>query len=623
MRFAVRSLLVFVFAFLLLLTLFKPALAKSDSGTNYQPTTTSPSFNNQTLHINAQSVLIELSSAVVCQLIGKDIVNKSSDCLGLDPRTGKIGYMKTQGVVGFMTQMITVLYTPPTHTSEYFRYLAGNFGIAKPVLAANPTPGGVGFNSLLTPFGTIWQTFRNLAYLVFVIAFLIVGVGIMLRIRIDPRTVMTIQNMLPKIIIGLILITFSFAIAGFIIDFMWVAIILVINVLSTIPITDQAGHTHTIMNSISQDSYQNPFQLVNVLGGIMGIATNGGVQVGALINQSMNPSNLSTVIQLPQSTSSGGGWNCDWWNIGCHIGTVLSVVGGVFSATIGGIVNNIIGILLGIIVGALAFMIIIVAVIWALFKIWLALIKAYIFTLADIIFAPFWILAGLIPGSTIGFGGWLRDMLSNLSVFPVTIAMFLLAKLLMDAVTGISTVYMPPLISGVSGSFGAIIALGILLSAPSVLDMTKAFFKAPKINLGPVEKGIAAGGAVIMAGGKRTWGSMYYKDKSGNMQGAAYYARLKTQQALFTNAPKVGGWVANTPPAKGLKWAGDTTVGKGVRTVVAAPVNVVAGGVNKVKETRVGKFVSTMTTAPANYPKDPASEWKEKPEDPTKQTPLP
>jgi len=201
--------------------------------------------------------------------------------------------------------------------------------------------------------------------------------------------------------------------------------------------------------------------------------------------------------------------------------------------------------------------------------------------------------------------------------------MFLLAKLLMDAVTGISTVYMPPLISGVSGSFGAIIALGILLSAPSVLDMTKAFFKAPKINLGPVEKGIAAGGAVIMAGGKRTWGSMYYKDKSGNMQGAAYYARLKTQQALFTNAPKVGGWVANTPPAKGLKWAGDTTVGKGVRTVVAAPVNVVAGGVNKVKETRVGKFVSTMTTAPANYPKDPASEWKEKPEDPTKQTPLP
>jgi len=64
-------------------------------------------------------------------------------------------------------------------------------------------------------------------------------------------------------------------------------------------------------------------------------------------------------------------------------------VGGVFSATIGGIVNNIIGILLGIIVGALAFMIIIVAVIWALFKIWLALIKAYIFTLADIIFAPF------------------------------------------------------------------------------------------------------------------------------------------------------------------------------------------------------------------------------------------
>ena len=56
----------------------------------------------------------------------------------------------------------------------------------------------------------------------------------MLRLKIDPRTVMTIQNQIPKIIIGLILVTLSFAIAGLLIDIMWIAIYLFYNVFSGI-----------------------------------------------------------------------------------------------------------------------------------------------------------------------------------------------------------------------------------------------------------------------------------------------------------------------------------------------------------------------------------------------------
>ena len=43
----------------------------------------------------------------------------------------------------------------------------------------------------------------------------------MLRIKIDPRTVMTIQNQIPRVIICIILITFSYAFAGAMIDVMW------------------------------------------------------------------------------------------------------------------------------------------------------------------------------------------------------------------------------------------------------------------------------------------------------------------------------------------------------------------------------------------------------------------
>jgi len=47
---------------------------------------------------------------------------------------------------------------------------------------------------------------------------------IMFRVRISPQTVITVQSALPKIIFTLILITFSYAIAGFLIDLMYVVI---------------------------------------------------------------------------------------------------------------------------------------------------------------------------------------------------------------------------------------------------------------------------------------------------------------------------------------------------------------------------------------------------------------
>lgn len=610
MKFAVRGLLILVCTVLVFFTFLKPALAQSHADNPLPDTSsaTQPSFNDGNLHVYSQNVLIEFSSAIICQLIGRDFTANSKGCLGLDFKTGKIGYVQNQGVVPFMEQMITVLYIPPTHTSDYFINLAANFGITKPTMAQTYA-NGIGFQSL-TPFESIWIVFRNLAYLCFIVVFLIVGIGIMLRIRIDPRTVMTIQNMLPKVVIGLVLITFSFAIAGFLIDVMWVAIILVINILIGVPIVNPENGALTHI-SVATANYENPFQFVNVLGGILGIASNGGGTVQSLIYQSINPQSLSTIVHLPNDTSGGTHWNCNWWDIGCHVSTLIGMVGDFISATIGQIFNAVIGGLISLIVGAIAFLIIIIAVIWALFKIWFALIKAYIFTIADIIFAPFWVIAGLIPGSSLGFGAWLRDMLSNLAVFPIVIAMFLLADILMTAVTGVSNAYMPPLISGVSGSFGAIIALGILLSAPGVIEMAKAIFKAPNINIGPVEKAIGAGAVVLATGGRRAWPKLYYRDKDNNLRGIAGYAQVNAQK-YATNVPGVVG----KPVKAAAGWAGNTRVGQAAQAVtekvtnlppvkaaasgVSTTVNVVTTPVRKVAG-GIQKGIQKLTAEPENY----------------------
>ncbi len=65
----------------------------------------------------------------------------------------------------------------------------------------------------------LWSKMRNLAYLGYVIVMIIIGFMIMFRHKIGGQTMVTIGNSLPNIVISLILVTFSFAIIGLIIDF--------------------------------------------------------------------------------------------------------------------------------------------------------------------------------------------------------------------------------------------------------------------------------------------------------------------------------------------------------------------------------------------------------------------
>ncbi|MCX6783854.1 MAG: hypothetical protein NT141_02195 [candidate division WWE3 bacterium] len=68
-------------------------------------------------------------------------------------------------------------------------------------------------------FGTtvldLWKAFRNLAYLLFVIILVAFGFMVMFRHEIKPQTVITVQDALPKVVVCLLLITFSYPIAGF------------------------------------------------------------------------------------------------------------------------------------------------------------------------------------------------------------------------------------------------------------------------------------------------------------------------------------------------------------------------------------------------------------------------
>ncbi len=461
-----KIIVLFIFSTLYLLFSTSAAFAQNNTPSlqvNSLPTNTNLDVPNN-LHNWTQTVMIEVMSSLSCQISGIDPTNPKGTCLGVDPITGKIGFLpkgdlekgEVGGAIGGMGNMISVLFTPPIHTSDYFQNLAQNFGIAKKTYAQT----GAGFDGL-RPLLKVWEGFRNIVYLFFVLVFVVIGLAIMLRVKIDPRTVMTIQNQIPKIIIGILLVTFSYAIAGFLIDMMYVSIHIVGNL-----IVDSADLDSSLPTQLSQES--NPFQAAghikantgNALTGLWTMATQPSQAIGNIIGQLFNSSWGKAITTL----------------IGLLLGGIIGAIIGFFTG------DNIISI----IVGGIAFLIIAIALLIALFRLWLALLMAYIHILIDVILAPFWIVGGLIPGSPINVGGWFRDLIANLAAFPATITMLLLGKVFYESFQKIpaDTFFVPPMVGARAtlDQIASLVGLGIILMTPNVVNMLKAALKAPKIE---------------------------------------------------------------------------------------------------------------------------------------------
>lgn len=494
--------LLFCFIIVALLYSFiasSPAFAQEGYVAPTQQTTQTSSLINfetnpdvpRNIHTLTQGVTLGLASSMSCLLFGIDPLTRDQRCLAPDPETNKLGYVEHSGsALGFVNSMISALYTPPIHSGEYVQYLSQNFGIVKPTYAQNNQTGN-GFDSIKPILG-LWVVFRNITYMFFVIVFTIIGIAIMLRVKIDPRTVMSIENQIPKLILGIILVTLSFPIAGFLIDFMWIATYLIIA---------------TIMPSITTGS-----QLVNVDG--LNIFDNPAGMIGSIHIQ-LGPGGGIGIPALLAITGKGaemiqnmivGSFPTDGWakvvleilnmmifsstmptRMACSLGWLgiavpkatcdLAGAGGIQNA-IGGI-----GALIGFfIMGGMLF--------FALFRLWISLLKAYISILLAIVLAPFWIVAGALPGSPLGFGAWIKSLLSNLLAFPATIAMLLLGFAFMTAFTtkapngAPQQMFTPPLL-GISpdpGVIGTIIGIGTILLASQVTNILKDAFKSPSLK---------------------------------------------------------------------------------------------------------------------------------------------
>ena len=503
------------------------------TGFSFARAQTVDTYPNTNLHAYTQDVFLEGLSATGCLLAGIDVVNPHQTCLTNSSAGPGPFSVNNSGLLGTFVAFTGDLYNPPIHTSDFTRDLAANFGVSK---AYAQTAGGAGFNSL-NPLLTIWKTFRNIAYLIFVIIFVLVGFGIMLRFNIDPRTVMSIENQLPKLVIGLILVTFSFAIAGLLIDLMWLVTWIMVNLLTGIncQMLEQAGKScQNLPGTVTANIFQDPFGFFNTVepNGFLGVAFGVGGSLGDVIRGLFTQGNSNQLGGIIPPVN--GNNNCTTFVVcGLH---------DLFTNVVLQDLGSIIGAILSYVISALGMLVVLVVLLVSMFRLWFSLIIAYGFIIFNILMGPFFIVFGMIPNSKVSFGSWIKDLLANLLAFPAVISVLLLGRLVMDAFTiNSQALFVPPMIGNPNGQSGGTNAMGFIfgfvtiLIAPQAIMLMQQLFGIEPGKLGAALGQSVAGGFGLIINAGKTAGRAYMGRQEYVMGASGKWDRRKWGAAIFGN----------------------------------------------------------------------------------------
>ncbi|OGC54723.1 hypothetical protein A2797_01485 [candidate division WWE3 bacterium RIFCSPHIGHO2_01_FULL_48_15] len=210
-----KPILLGLFAFSLFLVFAAVALARETTGDDYGAT-----FGNlwsdvaetscETTDLNCLTIntATSMENFLFTQIVGVeyDNVTKGVTAAMIDGEWDR-------GLAAATGRLLGSVYAnpPSVHLAGYFQEKLSNNILNSP---AQATVGTDFLNSILN----FWERMRDLAYGLFLIIMVSIGLMIILRREIAPRVVISFTNALPKIVIGLALITFSFPLIGLAVD---------------------------------------------------------------------------------------------------------------------------------------------------------------------------------------------------------------------------------------------------------------------------------------------------------------------------------------------------------------------------------------------------------------------
>jgi hypothetical protein len=373
---------------------------------------------------------------------------------------------------------------------------------------------GIGFSGLL-PLLPIWKAFRNIAYFLMAIVMITIGFLIMFRKKIDPKTVVTAQNAIPRVIIALILITFSYAIVGFMIDLMYVVLFFFIVLFKStgyLPGPDPATLTGMVGAFSSAEALYSQGNLGWIFGNVL-----------------WDPYKILFGINFGE-----GAWMASLGS------AAVAIITGVFGSTI----PLTWGITIGAAIMPVFHLILTIAMLYLFIRLVIFFITSYIQIILSLLMAPIQLLFEALPGSN-AFSSWFKNLVANLAVFPLGGAMFMLSSIFaqfanqgpvyspdlsnIETLNPFTTrdttaIWLPPYTGFWANnmtSVASIISLGILFAIPQVAGSIKEALKAkPALSMPDVG---GAGGGIM------------------NFLSTAYYFKMLAPSGLMEKLTGGGG----------------------------------------------------------------------------------
>lgn len=394
-------------------------------------------------YVNSTDRVTEFFEGSECEIANIDCFTKnyqSSQILGYTALTtgrSSTGTTTTtaDGAIQGVSKVIAWTFQPQASGAYYVADALQNMGVVSPTYAQ-----GFGYYSL-SPYLKLWRVFRNIAYIFFTVVIIVIGFMILLRQKAGGQAAVTAQQALPRIIVALILVTFSYAIAGFCIDLMYWLM-----------------YAFSSFLNFSTGSVTTANQLVNGnFGNVLQIVMLGN---GASILESVN----STTTSLLESVFGGK--------------------------------STIVSTLLSGLAGLIGTFIIVIALLTALFRLLFILLRSYAIVLLNIIFAPLSLMMVAISGGK-AFKNWFMSIVANLSPFVITFFMLVVVGTLnafFRNATGTASLngpvyseangqanaqgFSPPYMFSSSGenavsNLGTIIGLAIALAIPELVENIK------------------------------------------------------------------------------------------------------------------------------------------------------
>lgn len=456
-------------------------------------------INNKELNKTQQGkISIAIYRRMMCSVMGEACTNNPADG---DKNFNKSG-------LGFISNLITLPFSNPPASGIAWTYSGlANAGFFPKALAAE----GIGMGSI-QPFAKIWKIFRDVTYLLLVIVLIAIGFMVMFRTKINPQTVISVENSLPKIIIALILITFSFAIAGFMIDLMYMLIAIIVSILGPIlggNVVEmqkqyiQAGPyllykgigNNSIWQSVIWELPNSFFGLIPDLGkfvkfiGGLAILHFGYQPITAVENFILSFAGLKTIVESVEPTSGVGA--------ALHLKPLLDgaltfpqVLLTIFITTF--IMTSLVPILVGVLIWF--------SLLFIFFKIFFLLISSYIKILLSVILSPIYILFEAVPGQN-AFANWIKNLTGELITFPLVVGIFVMGSVITEGASSGSLVKFPFLVGLDPKSFGVIVGMALLFMTPDLVKAVQSIFIPKPGLLDKASPGVFFGGVGAAVGG--------------------------------------------------------------------------------------------------------------------------